>query len=110
LLSVFRISIWELYILGKNPQYATRKASQKYPLIPTHPFRQIPFEREIARIIFIFMYTNLMISEPDSVANWQKFRPQNTKVAPQKSQQPNKSAAKFSTNLPENGRKDAELF
>jgi hypothetical protein len=31
-----------------------------------------------------------------SVANWQKFRPQNTKVAPQKSQRPEKSAAEFS--------------
>jgi hypothetical protein len=45
-----------------------------------------------------------------SVANWQKFRPQNTKVAPKKSQRPDKSAAEFSTNLAKSGRKEAELF
>jgi hypothetical protein len=45
-----------------------------------------------------------------SVANWQKFRPQNTKVAPQKSQRPEKSAAEFSADIENNGRKVAELF
>jgi hypothetical protein len=30
-----------------------------------------------------------------SVANWQKFRPQNKQVAPQKSRLPEKSAAEF---------------
>jgi hypothetical protein len=45
-----------------------------------------------------------------SVANWQKFRPQNAKVTSQKSQQPDKSAAEFSTDLQKNGRKEAELF
>jgi hypothetical protein len=35
----------------------------------------------------------------NSVANWQKFQPLNTKVAPYKFQRPDKSAAEFSTNL-----------
>jgi hypothetical protein len=45
-----------------------------------------------------------------SVANRPKFLPQTAKVAPQKSQRPRKSAAKFSADLPKNGRKGAELF
>jgi hypothetical protein len=45
-----------------------------------------------------------------SVANWQKFRPQNTKVSPQKSQRPEKSAAEFLADFNKNGRKVAELF
>jgi hypothetical protein len=45
-----------------------------------------------------------------SVANWQKFRPQNTKVALQKSQGPEKFAAEFLADLYKNGRKVAELF
>jgi hypothetical protein len=45
-----------------------------------------------------------------SVANWQIFRPQNTKVAPKKSQRLEKSAAEFFADLPKNGRKVAELF
>jgi hypothetical protein len=40
------------------------------------------------------------------VTNWQKFQPQNTKVARKKSQRPDKSAAEFSTNLA-SGRKVA---
>jgi hypothetical protein len=46
----------------------------------------------------------------DSVANWQKFRLQNTKVAPQKYQRPEKSAAEFLADFYRNGRKVAELF
>jgi hypothetical protein len=46
----------------------------------------------------------------NSVANWQKFWAQNTKVAQKKSQQPDKSAAEFSKNLAKNGRTEAELF
>jgi hypothetical protein len=46
----------------------------------------------------------------NNVAKWQNFRPQNTKVTLIKSQQLDKSAAEFSTNLPKIGRKEAELF
>jgi hypothetical protein len=46
-----------------------------------------------------------------SVANWQEFRSQNTKVALQKFQRPNKSEAELKKkNLSKNGRKEAELF
>jgi hypothetical protein len=39
-----------------------------------------------------------------SVANRPRFRPQNAKVDPGKSQRPRKSAAEFSADLPKNGR------
>jgi hypothetical protein len=45
-----------------------------------------------------------------SVADRPKFQPQNTKVAPEKSLRPRKSAAEFSAELPKNGRKEAELL
>jgi hypothetical protein len=45
-----------------------------------------------------------------SVANRPKFLPQNTKVAPEKSQRPRKSAAEFYVEFPKNGRKGAELL
>jgi hypothetical protein len=45
-----------------------------------------------------------------NVANWQIFRPQNTKVAPSKTQRPEKSGAEFFVDLSKNGRKVAELF
>jgi hypothetical protein len=38
-----------------------------------------------------------------SVANWQKFRPHNRKVAPKNSQRPDKLAAEFSTKLGKSG-------
>jgi hypothetical protein len=51
------------------------------------------------------------LEPPDcSVANWPKFRPQNTKVAPEKSQQPEETAAEFFADFSKNGRKVAELF
>jgi hypothetical protein len=40
-----------------------------------------------------------------SVASWQIFRPQNTKVAQYKSQQPEKSASEFFADLSKNGQK-----
>jgi hypothetical protein len=45
-----------------------------------------------------------------SVANRPKFLPQNTKVAPEKSQRPRKSEVEFSAELPKNGRKEADLL
>jgi hypothetical protein len=37
----------------------------------------------------------LNFGSPHSVANWPKFRPQNTEVAPEKSQWPEETAAEF---------------
>jgi hypothetical protein len=45
-----------------------------------------------------------------SVANRPKFRSQNAKMAPEKSQRPRKSAAEFYADFHKNGRKEAELF
>jgi hypothetical protein len=45
-----------------------------------------------------------------SVANWQKFWPQNTIVAPFKYQQPEETAAEFFADFSKNCRKVAELF
>jgi hypothetical protein len=45
-----------------------------------------------------------------SVANWQKFRPQNTKVAPQKYQRPEKSAAEFLADFIEMAEKWPNFF
>jgi hypothetical protein len=45
-----------------------------------------------------------------SFANLQKFWPQNTKVAPKKSQRLDTSAAEFSTKLAKSGRKEADFF
>jgi hypothetical protein len=45
-----------------------------------------------------------------SVAKGPKFRPQNSKGAPQKCVWPEKLAAEFSFNMPKKGRKGAELF
>jgi hypothetical protein len=45
-----------------------------------------------------------------SVANQPKFRPQNAKVAPEKTQRPRKSVTKFSVDYPKNGRNGVELF
>jgi hypothetical protein len=45
-----------------------------------------------------------------SVAKGPKFRPQNSKGALQKYVRPEKLAAEFSSNMPEKGRKGAELF
>jgi hypothetical protein len=45
-----------------------------------------------------------------SVANWPKFRPQNTKVAPKKSQRPEETAVEFFADFSKTDRKVAELF
>jgi hypothetical protein len=45
-----------------------------------------------------------------SVANRPKFLPQNTKVAPEKSQRPRKSAAKFYAEFPKLAEKRQNFF
>jgi hypothetical protein len=45
-----------------------------------------------------------------SVANWPKLRPQNTKVAPYKSQRPEETVAEFFADFSKIGRKVAKLF
>jgi hypothetical protein len=45
-----------------------------------------------------------------SVANWPKFRPQNTKVALKKYERPENSAADFFEDFTKSGKIVAELF